>query len=120
MLLFGLGRRRETGARSPQPARATAGLAIQGIGKRQFRTVAQIAEIRPNFADLLSQDCRFQAEAAIDIVLGLMSRFNIEPVSERWLREVVKNDAWAAQRMAFAQLSHAPTCIPDCIPVRSH
>jgi hypothetical protein len=36
--------------------------------------VAQIAETRLNFADPLSQDCRFQAIAAIDIVLGLISR----------------------------------------------
>jgi hypothetical protein len=45
---------------------------IWAIGKRQFRTVAQIAEIRPNFADPLSQDCRFQAIAAIEIVPMLM------------------------------------------------
>ena len=29
----------------------------------------------------------------------------VEPATERRLREVVRNDTWADQRMAFAQLS---------------
>jgi len=44
----------------------------------------------------------------------------VEPATECRLREVLRKDTWADQRMAFAQLSHAPMCIPDCIPVSSH
>jgi hypothetical protein len=43
------------------------------MGKRQLRTATKIAEIRLNFANRLSQDCRFRAIAAIDSVKALMT-----------------------------------------------
>jgi ParB-like chromosome segregation protein Spo0J len=90
----------------------------RGVVRDRAEVARRLGLTRARVTQLL--DLALLAPDIQDQLLFLESVDGQDAVAERQIREVVRNDTWAVQRMAFAQLSHAPTCIPDCVPACSH
>ena len=110
---------------SSRPARVAITLALahkiqQAIDCGVVRDCAEVARRLGLTRARLTQvmDLTLLAPDIQERILFAEAEDGVEPATERRLREVVRRDTWADQRMAFAQLSHAPTCIPDCNPRR--
>ena len=121
----------ETPPVEPEPVRRPARVAImlalahkiqqaidEGVVGDRAEVATRLGLTRARVTQLL--DLTLLAPDIQERILLAEAEDGVEPATERRLREVVRNDTWAVQRMAFAQLSHAPTCIPDCIPASSH